>query len=928
MRVFASSTGQNRRPLAVVLAVAVALLTIQVVSVKRAAAAAGDITTIAGTGSAGYSGDAGPATAAQLNQPIDAVQDAAGNTYVADLGNAVVRKIDTSGVISTFAGNGTAGFSGDGGPATAAQLNQPFGLLADSGNLYIADQGTNVNRIRVVNLSTGIISEVAGNGSLTPSGEGGPATSAGIGQPQFMVKTSAGFFFTDDVNNRVMKIDSGGILTTYASGISVALGLGADPSGNLYATSFNGNVVDKIDTSGTITVVAGGGTGGDGGPATSAQLNGPYDVKVAGGSLFISEFYGQDVRRVDGTGTISTIAGTGIPGYSGDGGPATAAQLKNPTGLSFSNSAAGDLLIADYSNNAVRRVETAAPLDLLSLSGSSSPNPQIGQPLTYSLTVTNPGAVGPATGVVLTDTIPGGVTFAAASSSQGTCARSASTVTCAIGSLAAFATASVTITVTPTSSLLLTDTASVVANETDPYAVDNAITLLSGTTTANLALSFTHLPTILPPAPFTASATVTNTGPNAATGVGLTLAIPVGATVAAVGRQHTCTTSPPRLSCPIGGLAAGAAATITLQVTPTLGSFKFSFTAVEDQFPGGTVGGFTVATGCGAIVTQSATFSADLGPCPGTGITVAASNVVVNLNGHHVQGSGTTPGFSTNPGVYIPYLTGVTVENGTVSGFDGGVEIIGGGKNVVTNMVVRDNIGDATQGRGPIGGGPQGNPNLAIIGDGILVADSPLNQITNNAVIHNGPFDGIGVLGPDSDSNLVQRNTVQNTVTDSRSGDGEGILVRPIFFPNEPRTPPISHDDVVSNTVSGSAASGISISSDDNANVLNNVVSSNGLTGTPGNGIDVGALPGYGPPSTADLIKSNTISGSGADGILITSNGNTIKANTATADNALNGGSFDLHDANAACGSNRWVSNNYGAALFLPSCAATGGTRV
>jgi sugar lactone lactonase YvrE len=153
---------------------------------------------LAGNGSAGYGGDGGPARAASLNQPANAVTDAAGSVYIADLGNLVVRKVDAAGNISTFAGNGSDGFSGDGGPAASAQLSQPFGLLFDAGgNLYIADRGE--NGIRKVDHTTGNISTFQGNGTTSPANDGGQATNAG-GQAQYMAITSAGFFFADDAN--------------------------------------------------------------------------------------------------------------------------------------------------------------------------------------------------------------------------------------------------------------------------------------------------------------------------------------------------------------------------------------------------------------------------------------------------------------------------------------------------------------------------------------------------------------------------------------------------------------------------------------------------------------------------------------------------------------------------------------------------------
>ena len=540
-----------------------------------AQAAAGDIRTIAGNGRAGYTGDGGPATAAQLNQPIDLAVDRSGNTDIADLGNSVVRKIDTSGVITTIAGNGTAGFSGDGGAATSAELNQPIGLVLDSaGNLYIADQGTNVNRIRKVDTS-GVITTFAGNGSLTPSPDGTAAASAGIGQPQYMAITPAGLFFTDDVNNKVWKIDSSGILTTAASGISVALGLTADSAGNLYVTSFNGDVVDKIDTSGHVTVVAGtgvAGRNGDGGPATSAQLNGPYDVVANGGNLYFSEWYNSDVRKVDASGTITTIAGTGNLGYSGDGGPATSADLFNPTGLAFTGG--NDLLIADLGNNAVRDVTAAGP-DLLSVTNSAPTAVAPGQTYAYTVVVTNPGGVGTATGVTLSDPLPSSVAYVSATATSGTCSQAGGTVSCALGTLAPGSSDTVTITVTaPNATAQVSNAATVAANETDPAPGDNTATAVTLVNAMDLSVSATGTPRIVPiGGAVTYSLTVNNAGPSTATGVSLTDTLPAGATFqSATASQGSCTSSGGTVTCALGSLAVGPTATVAITIlAPTTG---------------------------------------------------------------------------------------------------------------------------------------------------------------------------------------------------------------------------------------------------------------------------------------------------------------------------------------------------------------------
>ena len=280
-------------------------------------ASTGIITTIAGTGTEGYSGDGGQATSAQLNTPMAIALDAAGNVYIADSQNSRIRKITVStGVITTIAGTGTAGYSGDGGPSTSAQINYPLGVTFDSaGNLYIADTQNNV--VREVAASTGIITTVAGNSFSGYSGDGGPATSAQLWGPE-----------------------------------SIAF----DSSGNLYiADSYNQVIREVNHSSGTISTIAGNRTAGytgDNGPATSAELNYPYAISVdATGNVYISDYANFVIRMVSPTGIITTVAGNGTSGFSGDGGPATSAQLSYPHGVALDS--AGNLYIGDCGNHRV-----------------------------------------------------------------------------------------------------------------------------------------------------------------------------------------------------------------------------------------------------------------------------------------------------------------------------------------------------------------------------------------------------------------------------------------------------------------------------------------------------------------------------------------------------------------------------------------------
>ena len=334
------------------------------------------ITTVAGTGIQGFSGDGGLATAAQLANPRSVSVDAAGNIFIADLFNHRIRKVDPAGTITTVAGTGTAGFSGDGGPATAAQLNGPRGLFVDAaGNIFIADQSN--QRIRKVDTG-GTITTVAGTGTAGFFGDGGPATAAQLSYPVFVfVDAASNIFIADTNNDRIRKVDTGGTITTVAGTSYGFSGDGGpatsaqlkrpasvfvDATGNIFIADQLNNRIRKVNTGGIITTVVGGGVVlGDGGPATAAQLLNPAGVFIdAVGNIFIADHSNHRIRKVDTGGTITTVAGMGTAGFNGDGGPATAAQLNNPVGVFVD--AAGDLFIGDQTNHRVRKV---APLPFL-----------------------------------------------------------------------------------------------------------------------------------------------------------------------------------------------------------------------------------------------------------------------------------------------------------------------------------------------------------------------------------------------------------------------------------------------------------------------------------------------------------------------------------------------------------------------------------
>jgi sugar lactone lactonase YvrE len=412
--------------------------------IRKVDATTGIISTVAGTGVMGYSGDGGPATQAELAGPVSVAVDANGNLFIGDYRDCRVREVSAStGIISTVAGNGTCGYGGDGGPATQAELAMTgTGLIVDSdGNLYIADYFN--NRVREVVAFTGDIKTVAGNGTPGYAGDGGPAVEAELTTPSSLAFDPAGNLVIADSNNGVVRSvsKSTGVITTIAGDansrgyggdggpaidaqfsvpLSVAedktgdlfvgdwdpdqtlcynnvryvnattqiistlisncnptlggdngaatqaisasaFGVAIDSSGNLYYSDNNANRVRKVnETTGVITTVAGNGNlniayGGDGGPATSAELFQPFGIALDGHNLYIADSENNRIRRVDAaTGIITTVAGNGTAGGSGDGGPATSAELQFPSGVAVDSS--GDLFILDNENGRIREV--------------------------------------------------------------------------------------------------------------------------------------------------------------------------------------------------------------------------------------------------------------------------------------------------------------------------------------------------------------------------------------------------------------------------------------------------------------------------------------------------------------------------------------------------------------------------------------------
>jgi trimeric autotransporter adhesin len=327
----------------------------------------GIISTVAGTGTWSYSGDGGPALSATLTNPQGVAIDNAGNLYVADSISQVVRKVNAAtGVISTVAGNGLVGYSGDGGLAVKATLNNPLAVALDgAGNLYIADQGNNA--IRKVNAVTRQITTVAGGATsgsgVDGIGDGGPATSALLNGPNDIALDGLGnLYIADSFNGLIRRVDavSGQITVAVGSGLNNPMGIALDAAGNLYIADTSNNVIRRVDAvSGKVTIVAGTGVsgfGGDSGAATNAKLATPVGVRLdAAGNLYIADQANNRIRQVNAqSGIITTIAGTGAAKYLGDGGVPTAAALNAPTGVAVD--AAGNVFIADYANNVIRKI--------------------------------------------------------------------------------------------------------------------------------------------------------------------------------------------------------------------------------------------------------------------------------------------------------------------------------------------------------------------------------------------------------------------------------------------------------------------------------------------------------------------------------------------------------------------------------------------
>jgi cysteine-rich repeat protein len=348
----------------------------------------GIISTIAGTGVAGFSGDNGPGISARLAYPTSVAVDDVGNVYIADLDNDRIRRLDSNGIIMTVAGNGSHGYSGDGGVATNAQLARPVGVAVDNvGNVYVADQEN--QRVRRID-GNGLITTVAGTGEYGFAGDGSVALSAQLRYPAGVAVVGSGqIYIADTDNQRIRRIDSNRVINTIAGSgrtsdvvaggaavsakLSFPNGVAVDAAGNVFIADRENQRIRRVDVNGSIDTIAGGGPrgdSGDGGSGAVALLNNPSAVAADGlGNVYIADTYNCRIRRVDGNGIIATVAGNGYAGFSGDGSAAVSAQVNYPFGVAVDTRAR--LYIADSENHRIRRLDSNGVITTVAGTGVS-----------------------------------------------------------------------------------------------------------------------------------------------------------------------------------------------------------------------------------------------------------------------------------------------------------------------------------------------------------------------------------------------------------------------------------------------------------------------------------------------------------------------------------------------------------------------------
>ena len=860
----------------------------------------GRITTIVGGGNPPDGlGDNGPATAAAVSGVTGLAEDSGGNLYISDQNNQRIRKVNSSGIITTIAGDGNYGFSGDGGPAATAEIGNPSGLAIDSsGDLFFGD---NSNDIREID-AAGNIHTFAGNGTFTNSGDGGPATSAGVLNPNAVAFGAGALYIAEGggpiSNSQVRKVQNG-IITRVAGGavgdgdpgpsahLSFPIGVRFAGS-DLYIGDQFDNRVRKLDSAGVISTVAGGGTPkglGDGGPATSARLNQPKGVALApSGAFFIADCGNNRVREVSPTGTISTVAGGGRPADGvGDGGPATSARLSCPTGLLLAPPGSpyppGTLFITDCASgngggvtaSRIREVDTSGNISTFAGTGVAGFNGDGLAATATQLNCPSDVAMDPAGDLLVAD---------AGNNRVRKIDQSSGLVSTVAGNGATgFGGDGVSATLVP-------------VNGPTGLALDGGGDLLIAESQHARVRLVNPAGTIR---------TIAGTGVPGFSGDGgpatqATLSGPAQVTVDAAGDVVFSDANNSR----VREVAAGVPA------TPPPGR-------------------------CGEVITASTTLHADVGPCPaGTdGIIVGADNITVNLGGHRVIGPGVGADTGGSAGIRIAQHAGDTVTGGTVSGFDAGIALIGASKNTISHMTVQNNVAALSTPNGFEG---------SEFGDGIILFFSGGNKIDSDTVSANGPFDNVGLLGLGTDNNTISNNTIRNSVGDGMQGNqgvGFGIDLSPFADLTLPgRGGSLHGNNIVNNEVRGNYTSGISSQSNVGATIAHNIVIGNGLKNPfPGNGIGV-QHNARATPNLMDTIQANTIHGNGGNGIALIGDQNRITDNVSTGNALLAANSFDMketdHDPTTfkpSCLSNVWANNRWGdAGVFPPCVAGTGGS--
>jgi len=949
--------------------------------VRRIDATTRVITTVAGTGTAGFSGDGGPATAAQLNGPTGLVVDRFGNLFIADTSNDRIRRVDAAtGVITTVAGNGVYASTGNGGPATSASLYSYAVAFDPSGNLFIADGLGGVRKVvpgadGVINGGTDeIITAYAGGGTLPIEGNNGkPALQIDLGFPRALVSDPSGNLFVGfneppGTRGRVVEVAAGGnhpvtlvagdSETQFSTGqptndgrlatdvhLLGVYGLALDAAGNLYIADYNDSRIRRVDAvTHVITTVnasvvpntdfAAG--NGDGGPASNAVVDAPFGLAFYAGSLFVANQYPSLVQRIDSNGIITTHAGGGV-----NDGPARAAALNAPRGIDTDS--AGDVFIADCGDARVRKLTSGGVISTVAGGGDKlnvGPATAVALGCPSDVAVVQSGSdagafyIADAGDNVIRKVSPNGTISTVAGTGVGGFAGDGGAAT------AAQLNRPEGITIAPNGDLLIADTGNNRVRRVD--VTTGKISTLAGNGTFGIGTD----------------------------GVAATKTSVVGPTdvvvdadgnliIAEAGLNRIRQVSPAGIITTIAGNGIpgfggdGGPARAAILNVPTGLQLDAASNLYFTDLANGRVRRIAKGTpapppgmGCGSVVTQDTTLTANVGPCTGDGLVIGADNIKLDLGGHTISGQG--PGDGTHAGIRITAHRRVVVGNGTVKGFADGIAIIGGNANKIHDLTVTDNVGPASSD--------------SVFGDGVGVFFSAGNTIVHNTFTHNGIYDSIGILGIGSNDNTVQNNKISDTVDMGQvsGGTGNGVIVNPFLSEFFPREQSLSGNKVIGNLIETSDNSGTANLSNVNGLVANNVIRNNGRdpNNGPRNGIGIQHLQ-RAQPDTHMLVENNVVTNNPGDGILVGSEQNTVQNNQVHGNgagifvtelghlnqilnnNAANntpvsrpGLGGDLVDVNRRtdaagnlvydCDANTWFGNIWGTGGFFPDPATIG----